>query len=392
MRQLAIISILFRLRFSAASAHAKNSNRPRAEGWCPAPLFAASALIACERPQEPARTRTASSPALSSVASATPLPRFVPCDNLLFYFDCDGLDAHAEAWQNTAAFKMLSLTPLGVMLEEVAIQLLDRAMNQMHGGTLSGADVIRLVKMMAQKGFVLALSASQNSPNPFVGTLVLRGGSAQENKELKAKAIEKAAEEAARERASGAGRSVAPDRFSPAKTRRSGRVPTEAGKGPGSSGRSPRGRSPRQMPVPEFRLMPMQTKVDPTHLPKAEDLKALMFPGTLTVVADEQPIRLVTCESFPNPYASAATGAVALTLTLPAIQSAHARARGGPDVGPGGMAPGQLGPGWPVAGEGNFPGAVPRTEGMIAHTTDGASAPGPLSPLGRPAPGNHGPG
>ena len=55
----------------------------------------------------------AAQPAATSV---TPLPRFVPRDNLIFHLDFDGLDAHAEAWQKTAAYKMLNQTPLGVML------------------------------------------------------------------------------------------------------------------------------------------------------------------------------------------------------------------------------------------------------------------------------------
>ena len=54
------------------------------------------------------------------------LARYVPKDNLIFYIEFDGLDAHAEAWQKTAAYKMLNNTPLGVMLEEVAAQLLEK--------------------------------------------------------------------------------------------------------------------------------------------------------------------------------------------------------------------------------------------------------------------------
>jgi len=59
-------------------------------------------------------------------------------------------------------------------------------------------------------------------------------------------------------------------------------------------------------------------------------------------------------------------------------------------IAPSELAPRQLGPGLPAAGQGSFPGAVSGTEGATA----GAVAPGPLSPsrLGRPAPGNRGPG
>jgi hypothetical protein len=806
----------------------------------------------------------------------------VPRDNLLFYVEFDGLDIHAAKWQRTAAYKMLNSTPLGVMLEEVATQLLDRAMNQMPSQRLSGADVVRLVKMMAHKGCVLALNADQNSPNPFVGTLVLRSASTKENKALssrmlgflmgpspkprierqegrvlvhvprgpspdsgwvwwsekddlvigfmqpsnatsilgaldgrapstalnplirelaqpegnftpilrafidpgasppalglasmgmpqprltvglsklktatgidridyrwgfngdslqsitrlvapaprknmlaifdqppmktgeliplpdgagalvavsvspskvletlgqtasaagikqkldelaeklwthsridlekdllrnlgpkmemymapdrsahatdegaglaarveeltptavisslqrslpmptlvaelkdpaafgraldalvlevnkalKAKAIEKAAEEAAHEPAAGAG---GPGPFAPAPVRGPGRLMAGvgAGEGSGSGGRTPRRRGSRETLAPEFRLMPGQTKtyflfvspdaswkivppgvrptiriegkyvvfastheaarvaletvrkkawkpsadvekalsrlpdrpmlialadpresdpgllaslpgtlqarinsviamsvtktgtpgavpdtiaspavaggpvggllseprmrrsrvsrggersarggvpagypglaghsdapggpggisagsqenwiqlkVDPTHLPKAEDLKDLMFPGTLAVVADEQSIRLVTRESFPNLYASAVTGAVVLSLALPAIQTARARDRCGPNVQPGGMAPGQLGPGLPATGQGSFPGAVPGAAGATAPAPAGAAAPGPFGPsrLGQRGPGNRGPG
>ena len=114
----------------------------------------------------------------------TPLPRFVPRDKLILYVDFDGLDAHAEAWQKTAAYKMLNQTPLGVMLEEVAAQLLDKALEGVPNRKLSGAEIVTLVKLMARKGWVLALNANLTGPNPFVGTLVLRGAAAKD-KEIK---------------------------------------------------------------------------------------------------------------------------------------------------------------------------------------------------------------
>ncbi|MGA9924129.1 MAG: hypothetical protein WBQ29_12075, partial [Isosphaeraceae bacterium] len=112
------------------------------------------------------------------------MPRFVPRDKLILYVDFDGLDAHAEAWQKTAAYKMLNQTPLGVMLEEVAAQLLDKALEGVPNRKLSGAEIVTLVKLMARKGWVLALNANLTGPNPFVGTLVLRGAAAKD-KEIK---------------------------------------------------------------------------------------------------------------------------------------------------------------------------------------------------------------
>ncbi len=125
-----------------------------------------------------------SAAAQPAATSVTPLPRFVPRDKLILYVDFDGLDAHAEAWQKTAAYKMLNRTPLGVMLEEVAAQLLDKALESVPNRKLSGAEIVTLVKLMARKGWVLALNANLAGPNPFVGTLVLRGTAAKD-KEIK---------------------------------------------------------------------------------------------------------------------------------------------------------------------------------------------------------------
>jgi len=331
---------------------------------------------------EPAQTTKAPAPAPCLAASATPLPRFVPRDNLLFYFGFDGLDAHAEAWRKAVAHEMLNSTPLGVMLEEVATQLLGRVMNQMPGCQLSVAnaresqpDLLASLPgtLQAQINNVISNSAGKaGSPRAVPGASVLPmvavgpaagavGGPGMRRNEL-----------SAGERGGGGG---TPSGYPGA----AGRSDAPEGAGCGSAGSQ----------VNWIRL-----KVAPTHLPKAEDLETLMFPGTLAVVADDLSIRLVSCESFPKLSASAAACAAALSLTLPAIQAARARAQGGPDVRPGGLAPGQLGPGLAAAGPGSFPGAVSGTEGATAPATAGAVAPGPLSPsrLGRPAPGNRGPG
>ena len=52
---------------------------------------------------------------------ASSLARYVPRDNLVFYLEYDGLDAHADAWRKTAAYKILNDTPAGAMLEDVAV-------------------------------------------------------------------------------------------------------------------------------------------------------------------------------------------------------------------------------------------------------------------------------
>ena len=108
----------------------------------------------------------------------------------------------------------------------------------------------------------------------------------------------------------------------------------------------------------------IEMKVDPSKLPKAEELKALMFPGTLAVAVDDQAIRIVSREAFPNIVGGIGGGAVGTALLLPAIQAARAKAAGGGLGGPAPPAPA----GQPARGR--TPGGTPagparRREGRV---------------------------
>lgn len=67
-----------------------------------------------------------------------PLARYVPKNHLYLYLASDGLDAHADAWKKTAAYRMLNETPLGEMLTAVATQLADKALAFSPNRKLSG--------------------------------------------------------------------------------------------------------------------------------------------------------------------------------------------------------------------------------------------------------------
>jgi len=125
----------------------------------------------------------------------------------------------------------------------------------------------------------------------------------------------------------------------------------------------------------------IQLKVDPTKLPKAEELKALMFPGTVAVVVDGTSIRLVSRESFPNIVGGLSMGAIGGALLAPAVQVARDRARAAAGVPPGQAAP------EPVAG--SPPGAAQPPAASEAPAQPG----GPRGPrrMGRPG-GGRGPG
>ncbi|QEH34235.1 hypothetical protein OJF2_27700 [Aquisphaera giovannonii] len=137
------------------------------------------------RAQAPSTTAPAAAGADSAKSSAGdggPLARYVPKDNLVFMASFDGLDAHAEAWQKTAAYKMLNTTPLGVMLEEVAAQLLDRALEGVPNRRLNGTEAVALLETILRKGWLLSFTAPGKGGPPPVAMLVFRGMAAKETR------------------------------------------------------------------------------------------------------------------------------------------------------------------------------------------------------------------
>ena len=113
----------------------------------------------------------------ASPAEIVPLGRFVVKDNLAVYFEFAGLDAHTESWKRTAASKMLMDTPLGGMLEEVASQLLDKALAMFPDRRVTGPEIVKLVKHAVRAGFVIAI---HSDPKGAHLTVAVRGAASKE--------------------------------------------------------------------------------------------------------------------------------------------------------------------------------------------------------------------
>jgi hypothetical protein len=126
------------------------------------------------------KSATASSP---GDASKVPLGRYVAKENILMYMEFAGLDAHAESWRNTAAYKMLNDTPLGEMLEAVAGQLVDKALTFLPNKRLTGPELVKLAKGAARSGWVFAVHFGPKVSDAGA-TLVLRGAASKELKPL----------------------------------------------------------------------------------------------------------------------------------------------------------------------------------------------------------------
>src|SRR5262249_45306463 len=60
-----------------------------------------------------------------------------------------------DAWNKTAAYKMLTETPLGEMLGEVGAQLLDKVLSYAPGHKLNGQEILTLFKHAMQHGIAI---------------------------------------------------------------------------------------------------------------------------------------------------------------------------------------------------------------------------------------------
>jgi hypothetical protein len=127
-------------------------------------------------------------PGRAAAAEAVPLARYIAKENLLVYFEFSGLDAHAATWKKTAAYRMLTETPLGALLDEVAGQLLDRGLNLLPNRRLSGPEVVTVVKHVAQHGCAWALHAKPTADS-FSLAVVFRGASGKEIRPLSSRLL-----------------------------------------------------------------------------------------------------------------------------------------------------------------------------------------------------------
>ncbi len=89
----------------------------------------------------------------TSASEPRPCPGTSPRTTWLVYAEFAGLDAHAATWNKTAAYRLLTETPLGVMLEAVAGQLLDKALSYVPNNKVTGPECVTLIKHVARSGW-----------------------------------------------------------------------------------------------------------------------------------------------------------------------------------------------------------------------------------------------
>lgn len=139
-------------------------------------LLALTALammgVSAARAQAPAAKNAAPPP-----PDTRPMARYIPRENLAVYAGTDGLETVTEAWNRTAAYKILTETSVGSMLEEMLTQLADQRMADNPNRKMNGADLVTIVKHVARYGFALGLEAKEGSG---FGVLAFRGASSRD--------------------------------------------------------------------------------------------------------------------------------------------------------------------------------------------------------------------
>jgi hypothetical protein len=139
---------------------------------------------------------------------------------------------------------------------------------------------------------------------------------------------------------------------------------------PGMPGMMP-GNSGAMGGAPDASASPgmLTLNIDQAKLPKADELRNLMFPSSLAIATDDQEVRIITRAAFPNVMSP--TSALGIALAMPAINAARQAAMkaagvsapapaGGP---PAGAATGPGAAGAPPAGPAGAPSGIPAERG-----------------------------
>jgi len=125
--------------------------------------------------------------------AAAPLARYFPREDLVAFVEFEGLDAHAEAWRKTSAYRILNETMTGAMLRSLVSQMIDRGLATSPGKAIRGSDVLAIVEHGLRNGFAFGFSGRAGANKPACVGLVVRGAGKEEIRGTWERLIEAAA-------------------------------------------------------------------------------------------------------------------------------------------------------------------------------------------------------
>ena len=180
-------------RPSGSRSSSRTSADPRRGRWLPW-LIVLAGLSAPSGLQAQSAKESTATVSQTVTGDSTVLSRYIPKENLIFYFEFAGLDAHSATWSRTAAYRLLTETPLGSMLESVVGQLLDKALSGVPRNKLTGPECVTLIKHLARHGLaggvrVITKAGDTAAPPDFHGTFVFRGASTKEMRSISSRAM-----------------------------------------------------------------------------------------------------------------------------------------------------------------------------------------------------------
>jgi hypothetical protein len=111
----------------------------------------------------------------SRPARPAPLSRYFPSRGLVAYAEFDGVDAHRAAWEKTAAYRLLTETTTGAMLEQAAARLLDLALEQDQAVAVGGRDLVALGEHLLRNGIAVGFNRAAGAGPPRSLAIVFRG-------------------------------------------------------------------------------------------------------------------------------------------------------------------------------------------------------------------------
>jgi prepilin-type processing-associated H-X9-DG protein len=115
----------------------------------------------------------------AGATQAPPLARYIPQQDLVLYLEFEGLDAHAAAWNKSAAYKVLNETPLGALLDDIAGQVVEMAQQSVPPNErVAHADYLTVLKQGAHRG--LAIGVFGKAPERTRVVLAIRNGNQPE--------------------------------------------------------------------------------------------------------------------------------------------------------------------------------------------------------------------
>jgi prepilin-type processing-associated H-X9-DG protein len=110
-------------------------------------------------------------------AGPAPLARYFPRKDLVVYAEFDGLDAHRDAWTKSAAYRLLTETTTGAMLEQSAARLIDQLTISVGSPVpANGRELVALGKHLMLSGFAVGINRAGGEGLPRCLGLVIRGG------------------------------------------------------------------------------------------------------------------------------------------------------------------------------------------------------------------------